>query len=93
MTIDPSLKGLIERVEKVGEDKVTKKKEPTSVVSFAVLVPPLQPSIMQAMNQELDRSTKSRFIQRRLARGLFINRIAQGQGVGAASSRFNRQEK
>jgi uncharacterized protein (TIGR03067 family) len=87
MTLDPSLKGLLDRLEVEKPDARTKQKEVTSVVTVVALVAPIKPILTNQMSQELVRREVP-FAQRLLVSAAFNNGIGKFRAVGCGLTAF-----
>ena len=91
MTLDPSLKNLLDRLELMKLNPTTKQKEVTAVVSIAALVAPIKPMITTLRNQQLVEQQASYF-QRGVEMIAINNEVNKVKAVGGSLALFNRSD-
>ncbi|MFO0880166.1 MAG: DUF1559 domain-containing protein [Gemmataceae bacterium] len=90
MTVDPSLKTMLDRIEKLEENKNTRRKEPVSLVTIVGLMEPLQAPLMAEFSKQLVEQDVD-FLKRMVAQQLINTELKRIRTVGASLVAFDQR--
>jgi len=92
MTVEPAMKAVLDRIEKLEENKTTKRKEPASVVTIAAQGKLLTDTLGKMVEQALAEHTEGNPAQRLALRLLVRNELRKVESLGASIQVFDQRD-